>query len=166
MMSLAAVSDFNYFSFRFLTNVIVVSFSLATGFYKRQKRTREWDANETIKFYRCLHSVGTDFSLMLMLFPNRSRRDLKLKVEFKLIEALKMIRLRVVSFYSSKRKRKRIWIWSTKRCFIPRNLTLTSWRWIWSEKKGNWNKRNWNGRNWNRSMPERKGKRLVVVRFL
>ncbi|KAG4067568.1 hypothetical protein HA402_005340 [Bradysia odoriphaga] len=54
-------------------------FSGSTGFYKRQKRTREWDAHETIKFYRCLHSVGTDFSLMLMLFPNRSRRDLKLK---------------------------------------------------------------------------------------
>lgn len=55
----------------------------ATGFYKRQKRTREWDAHETIKFYRCLHSVGTDFSLMLMLFPNRTRRDLKLKVSAK-----------------------------------------------------------------------------------
>ena len=49
------------------------------GFYSRQKRTKDWSSDETIKFYRCLHTVGTDFSLMLTLFPNRSRRDLKLK---------------------------------------------------------------------------------------
>uniref|UniRef100_A0A1A9UXL6 Myb-like domain-containing protein n=1 Tax=Glossina austeni TaxID=7395 RepID=A0A1A9UXL6_GLOAU len=49
------------------------------GFYKRQKRTREWEWSETIKFYRCLQTVGTDFSLMVSLFPNRTRRDLKLK---------------------------------------------------------------------------------------
>ena len=49
------------------------------GFYSRQKRTREWLPAETIKFYRCLQNVGTDFSLMVSLFPNRTRRDLKLK---------------------------------------------------------------------------------------
>lgn len=49
------------------------------GYYKRQQRTREWPEEETVKFYRCLNTVGTDFSLMLNLFPNRSRRDLKLK---------------------------------------------------------------------------------------
>jgi len=49
------------------------------GYYKRQQRTKEWPQEETIKFYRCLNTVGTDFSLMLNLFPNRSRRDLKLK---------------------------------------------------------------------------------------
>lgn len=49
------------------------------GFYSRQKRTREWLPSETIKFYRCLQNVGTDFSLMVSLFPNRTRRDLKLK---------------------------------------------------------------------------------------
>lgn len=49
------------------------------GFYSRQKRTREWPSSETIKFYRCLQNVGTDFSLMVSLFPNRTRRDLKLK---------------------------------------------------------------------------------------
>lgn len=51
----------------------------ATGFYKRNKRTRDWPPDETIRFYRCLHTIGTDFSLMLQLFPNRTRRDLKLK---------------------------------------------------------------------------------------
>lgn len=49
------------------------------GYYKRQQRTKEWSHEETVKFYRCLNTVGTDFSLMLNLFPNRSRRDLKLK---------------------------------------------------------------------------------------
>ncbi|XP_055903737.1 transcription factor TFIIIB component B'' homolog [Eupeodes corollae] len=49
------------------------------GFYKRTKRTKDWSPDETIKFYRCLQTVGTDFSLMLTLFPNRKRRDLKLK---------------------------------------------------------------------------------------
>lgn len=49
------------------------------GYYKRQQRTKEWPHDETVKFYRCLNTVGTDFSLMLNLFPNRSRRDLKLK---------------------------------------------------------------------------------------
>lgn len=49
------------------------------GYYKRQQRTKEWPQDETIKFFRCLNTVGTDFSLMLNLFPNRSRRDLKLK---------------------------------------------------------------------------------------
>uniref|UniRef100_A0A1I8P7P4 Myb-like domain-containing protein n=1 Tax=Stomoxys calcitrans TaxID=35570 RepID=A0A1I8P7P4_STOCA len=49
------------------------------GFYSRQKRTRDWPSTETIKFYRCLQTVGTDFSLMVPLFPNRTRRDLKLK---------------------------------------------------------------------------------------
>lgn len=49
------------------------------GYYKRQKRTKEWPQEETVKFYRCLNTVGTDFSLMLNLFPNRCRRDLKLK---------------------------------------------------------------------------------------
>ncbi|XP_061390241.1 uncharacterized protein DDB_G0284459 [Musca vetustissima] len=49
------------------------------GFYSRQKRTRDWPSSETVKFYRCLQTVGTDFSLMVPLFPNRTRRDLKLK---------------------------------------------------------------------------------------
>lgn len=54
-------------------------FSGSQGFYKRQKRTRDWPPEETIRFYRCLHTIGTDFSLMLHLFPSRNRRDLKLK---------------------------------------------------------------------------------------
>lgn len=62
------------------TNVVYYDeLSANYGFYKRQKRTKEWSHEETVKFYRCLNTVGTDFSLMLNLFPNRTRRDLKLK---------------------------------------------------------------------------------------
>jgi hypothetical protein len=62
------------------TNVVLHDeLSGSYGYYKRQQRTKEWPQEETIKFFRCLNTVGTDFSLMLNLFPNRSRRDLKLK---------------------------------------------------------------------------------------
>lgn len=59
--------------------IFMDEFTGSNGFYKKQKRTREWAESETIKFYKCLHTVGTDFTLMMTLFPNRNRRDLKLK---------------------------------------------------------------------------------------
>lgn len=59
--------------------VYVDEFSGNSGYYSRYKRTRDWPPEETIRFYRCLHTIGTDFSMMIQLFPNRSRRDLKLK---------------------------------------------------------------------------------------
>ncbi|KAH8260029.1 hypothetical protein KR026_001016 [Drosophila bipectinata] len=49
------------------------------GFYKRHKRTPFWTSEETVRFYRSLQIIGTDFSLMCQMFPTRSRRDLKLK---------------------------------------------------------------------------------------
>ncbi|XP_037708330.1 transcription factor TFIIIB component B'' [Drosophila subpulchrella] len=49
------------------------------GFYKRHKRTPFWTSDETVRFYRSLQIIGTDFSLMCQMFPTRSRRDLKLK---------------------------------------------------------------------------------------
>ncbi|XP_053672265.1 uncharacterized protein LOC128722616 [Anopheles nili] len=54
-------------------------FSGNSGYYSRIRRTKDWDDDETVRFYRCLHTIGTDFSMMLTLFPKRSRRDLKLK---------------------------------------------------------------------------------------
>uniref|UniRef100_A0A1L8DFL4 Putative transcription factor tfiiib component b n=1 Tax=Nyssomyia neivai TaxID=330878 RepID=A0A1L8DFL4_9DIPT len=54
-------------------------FSSNNGFYRRQARTKDWSDSETIIFYKCLHTIGTDFSLMGTLFTDRSRRDLKLK---------------------------------------------------------------------------------------
>ncbi|XP_037958047.1 transcription factor TFIIIB component B'' homolog isoform X2 [Teleopsis dalmanni] len=49
------------------------------GFYKKHKRTKDWTPDETLKFYRCLQTIGTDFSLISQMFSDRSRRDLKLK---------------------------------------------------------------------------------------
>ncbi|XP_068150523.1 uncharacterized protein Bdp1 [Drosophila tropicalis] len=49
------------------------------GFYKRHKRTPYWTSDETVRFYRSLQIIGTDFSLMCQMFPQRTRRDLKLK---------------------------------------------------------------------------------------
>lgn len=64
-------------------------FSGNSGYYSRFKRTKDWSPEETIRFYRCLHTIGTDFSMMIQLFPNRSRRDLKLK--FKKEEKLNLM---------------------------------------------------------------------------
>ncbi|CAB3228907.1 unnamed protein product [Arctia plantaginis] len=52
---------------------------LGSGRYKRGPRTAEWNNAETVRFYRALAALGTDFMLMERLFPGRTRRDLKLK---------------------------------------------------------------------------------------
>ncbi|GLV46688.1 B double prime 1, partial [Carabus blaptoides fortunei] len=49
------------------------------GIYKRPKRAKDWNVVETLRFYKTLNTVGTDFSLMLSLFPGRTRRELKIK---------------------------------------------------------------------------------------
>lgn len=36
-----------------------------------------FDVVETEKFYYALSSIGTDFTLMLKVFPNKTRADLK-----------------------------------------------------------------------------------------
>ncbi|XP_038211330.1 transcription initiation factor TFIID subunit 3 [Zerene cesonia] len=49
------------------------------GQYKRSARSADWSAPETVRFYRALAAIGTDFTLMAPLFPDRTRRELKLK---------------------------------------------------------------------------------------
>ncbi|KAI8420070.1 hypothetical protein MSG28_008658 [Choristoneura fumiferana] len=49
------------------------------GRYSRSARTADWSEAETVRFYRALAAVGTDFTLMAPLFPDRTRKDLKLK---------------------------------------------------------------------------------------
>ncbi|CAG9859002.1 unnamed protein product [Phyllotreta striolata] len=49
------------------------------GIYKKQNRSKCWSESETIRFYKALNSIGTDFTLMSELFPNRTRRELKMK---------------------------------------------------------------------------------------
>lgn len=49
------------------------------GVYKRVKRTKDWTREETLRFYKALNTIGTDFTLMCDLFPRRTRRELKMK---------------------------------------------------------------------------------------
>ncbi|XP_066600525.1 transcription factor TFIIIB component B'' homolog isoform X2 [Prorops nasuta] len=49
------------------------------GFYKKRQKRKEWSKWETLKFYKALNTVGTDFLLMQSLFPNRTRQEIKLK---------------------------------------------------------------------------------------
>ncbi|KAK0178296.1 hypothetical protein PV328_002260 [Microctonus aethiopoides] len=59
--------------------VIFEDNDFGNGFYKRRKKTKEWPEWETIKFYKALNIVGTDFLLMQSLFTKRSRQELKVK---------------------------------------------------------------------------------------
>ncbi|XP_974424.2 transcription factor TFIIIB component B'' homolog [Tribolium castaneum] len=54
-------------------------FETGYGVYKRAKRSKDWSKRETLKFYKALNTIGTDFTLMCELFPRRSRRELKMK---------------------------------------------------------------------------------------
>ncbi|XP_045777446.1 transcription factor TFIIIB component B'' [Maniola jurtina] len=51
------------------------------GQYKKLNfcRSAGWTAPETVRFYRALAALGTDFTLMAQLFPDRTRKQLKLK---------------------------------------------------------------------------------------
>ncbi|KAB0803485.1 hypothetical protein PPYR_00455 [Photinus pyralis] len=54
-------------------------FDTGYGVYKKVRRSKDWSNEETLFFYKALHTLGTDFSLMLQLFPGRTRRELKMK---------------------------------------------------------------------------------------
>ena len=49
------------------------------GSWYKRSRTSRWTMRETARYYRALSMLGTDFSLMTMLFPKRSRIELKRK---------------------------------------------------------------------------------------
>lgn len=46
---------------------------------RRRARTADWADEETVRFYRALAALGTDFMIMEQLFPGRTRQDLKKK---------------------------------------------------------------------------------------
>ena len=50
-----------------------------SGFYKKRQKSKDWPKWETLKFYKALNTVGTDFLLMQSLFPNRTRQEIKVK---------------------------------------------------------------------------------------
>lgn len=49
------------------------------GTYLKRRKVMRWSLEETQTFYKALSQVGTDFGLMLPLFPGRKRRELKAK---------------------------------------------------------------------------------------
>ncbi|KAG5886501.1 hypothetical protein JTB14_014684 [Gonioctena quinquepunctata] len=61
------------------TDVVNGDFDTGYGVYKKHKRSKTWSHEETVRFYKALNTIGTDFTLMTELFSNRSRRDLKMK---------------------------------------------------------------------------------------
>lgn len=61
------------------TQIIDGDLNAENGFYKRMKRSKEWTKSETLRFYKALNTLGTDFSVMCELFPGRDRTDLKKK---------------------------------------------------------------------------------------
>ncbi|KMR00325.1 transcription factor tfiiib component b -like protein [Lasius niger] len=64
-----------------MSNDIIIEEGICNngGFYKKHKRSKDWPKWETLKFYRVLNVVGTDFLLMQTLFPNRTRQEIKQK---------------------------------------------------------------------------------------
>lgn len=61
------------------SEIVIDDLDTGYGVFKRPKKSKDWSVVETLRFYRTLNTVGTDFSLMLSLFPGRTRRELKLK---------------------------------------------------------------------------------------
>lgn len=48
--------------------------------YKRKREpSKQWTKDETLKFYKCLMNLGTDFSMIQQYFPGRTRAQIKRK---------------------------------------------------------------------------------------
>ena len=47
--------------------------------YRKRKEAKKWTREETLRFYKALSQIGTDFGLMQSIFPNFTRNDIKLK---------------------------------------------------------------------------------------
>lgn len=48
--------------------------------YRRKKEpSKQWTKDETLKFYKCLMNLGTDFSMVQQYFPGRTRAQIKRK---------------------------------------------------------------------------------------
>jgi len=45
----------------------------------RRKASEKWSATETAKFYKAIQMVGTDFTLIELLLPNRTRSQIRNK---------------------------------------------------------------------------------------
>ncbi|XP_050535085.1 transcription factor TFIIIB component B'' homolog [Daktulosphaira vitifoliae] len=48
--------------------------------YKRKREpSKQWTKDETLRFYKCLMNLGTDFSMIQQYFPGRTRAQIKRK---------------------------------------------------------------------------------------
>ncbi|CAH0392056.1 unnamed protein product [Bemisia tabaci] len=61
------------------SSVIEEDGTIINRFSKAKKKYHFWTPLETLRFYRALNTIGTDFSLMQSIFPERTRHDLKRK---------------------------------------------------------------------------------------
>lgn len=61
------------------SQIVNGDFDTGYGVYKKHKRSKYWTTDETLRFYKALNTLGTDFTLMCELFPDRTRRELKMK---------------------------------------------------------------------------------------
>lgn len=61
------------------SQIVNGDFDTGYGIYKRAPRSQPWNQKETLRFYKALNLVGTDFTIMTQLFPKRNRRELKIK---------------------------------------------------------------------------------------
>ncbi|XP_050428602.1 transcription factor TFIIIB component B'' homolog isoform X2 [Adelges cooleyi] len=63
------------------SKVIEVSgFQSRSYSYKRKREpSKQWNKDETLKFYKCLMNLGTDFSMIEQYFPGRTRAQIKRK---------------------------------------------------------------------------------------
>ena len=52
---------------------------ITSGSFRKHSSTKAWSKEETEKLYEALSKVGTDFSLMVGMFPGRSRKQIKAK---------------------------------------------------------------------------------------
>lgn len=61
------------------SQVVDGDFDVSVGYLKKPRKRKEWSHSETIRFYKALNTIGTDFMMMCELFPGRNRHDLKMK---------------------------------------------------------------------------------------
>ena len=52
---------------------------ITSGTYLRREKNASWTNEDNEKFYNALRMMGTDFEMISKMFPNRNRRQIKLK---------------------------------------------------------------------------------------
>ncbi|VVC41203.1 Homeobox domain-like,SANT domain,SANT/Myb domain [Cinara cedri] len=61
------------------SKVIEESTFRSFSYKRKQQPSKKWTKDETLKFYKCLMNLGTDFSMIEQYFPGRTRAQIKRK---------------------------------------------------------------------------------------